>query len=212
MTAPQSTRVTSARHGSTIALLCTAIFAGACAVHSVDTTLSREHIGTKYARISGYFATRGAAPGGSHKEGTPGNIRHDVVLDEAKLVTASAAESCFDVVVRMDSTYDEPIEQLQPSCSTGGDAVRAVVENEMVSVYDYSYTGTRNVVDIEGVAASEFFGMSVAQPAEKVFRVIERQGRVCCPVGGNKIALDLTHPDWNVADYAYHLVFKWTIR
>lgn len=193
-------------------LLTAALFAGACAVHSVDTTLSRDHIGTKYARISGYFATRGAAPGGSHKESTPANIRHDVVLDEAKLVTASAGESCFDVVVRMDSTYDEPIEQLQPSCNTGGDAVRAVVENESVSVYDYSYTGTRNVVDIEGVAANEFFGMSVAQPAEQVFRVIERQGRVCCPVGGTKIALDLTHPDWSVADYNYHLVFKWTIR
>ena len=188
------------------------LLAAACAAHSVSTTISRQHIGTKYARISGYFATRGAAPGGSHKESTPGSIRHEVVLDEATLSLSTPAESCFDVVVRMGSAHDEPLQQLQPTCNVGGGDIRAVVDSERVSIYDYSYTGTRNVVEIQGVAASEFFGLSISEPTEKVFRVIERQARLCCPVGGNKISLDLTHPDWDVADYNYHLVFKWTLR
>jgi len=62
---------------------------GGCAVHTVSTSIRQDQIGSKYARISGYMATRGAAPGGKHTEETPGSIRHDSILDEAVLASVT---------------------------------------------------------------------------------------------------------------------------
>ena len=61
---------------------------------------------------------------------------------------------------------------------------KAVVENEVVSVLDYNYLGRVETVSVEGVAASSYLGMTVTEPAEKIFRVVERRGTVCAPHGG----------------------------
>jgi hypothetical protein len=143
--------------------------------HTVSTTLRHDQIGTKYARISGYLATRSAAPGGTHTEGTPGAIRHDVLLDEATLAKIDGQETCVDLVLRTDSAHDEPVDQYRPSFEIDGTAQRGVIERELVSVYDYSFTGVREVASVEGVAANQYLGMSITQPAEQVFRVIERE-------------------------------------
>lgn len=196
----------------TLIVLAGLVTLGACGVHAVSTTISRQNIGSKYARLTGYFATRGAAPGGKHTESTPGSIRHEVIRDEATLVSMNESESCFDVVMRMGSRHDEPFDQLEPTCEVDGQEARAVVENELVSIYDYSYEGSRNIVDVQGVTATEYFGLQVTEPTERVFRVIERQGRICCPLSGSNVALDMTHPEWTFADYNYHLVFNWKIK
>src|SRR5262245_9818119 len=89
------------------------IFALGCA-HTVSTSLQRDQVGTKYARISGYMATRSAAPGGASTEETPGSIRHDVILDEATLATIDPRETCVDLIVRTASGHDEPLDQYAP--------------------------------------------------------------------------------------------------
>jgi hypothetical protein len=184
-----------------------------CAVHTVSTTIRHDQIGSKYARISGYMATRGAAPGGKHTEETPGSIRHDSILDEAVLASVTPQETCVDLVLRTDSGHDEPVDQYQPSFEIDGKKTRGVIENELVSVYDYTFTGMRETASVEGVAASQYIGMSLQQPADQIFRVIERRARVCGGMGGpvREVRLDVTHPSWDVADYHYHLDFDWKL-
>lgn len=191
---------------------CAVLFA-ACARTKVETTIRPDLIGSKYARITGYMATRGAAPGGRHTEGVPGDIQHDVILDEATLMRVTPGETCVDVVIRTAREHDEPLAQLAPTFEIDGHETKAIVENELVSVYDYTFMGQRQTLGIEGVAASQYIGMSVTQPAEQMFRVVERRGTICVPQGGQvrQVALDLTHPYWDVADYNYHLVFSWKI-
>ncbi len=187
--------------------------AGACSRTRVETTIRPDLIGSKYARITGYMATRGAAPGGRHTEETPGDIQHDVIRDEATLARVTPSETCVDVVVRTARVHDEPLEQLVPTFEIDGKEMKAIVENETVSVFDYNFMGRVETVSVEGVAASSYLGMSVSEPAEKIFRVVERRGTVCAPHGGQvkEVALDLTHPYWTIADYNYHLVFSWKI-
>ena len=182
-----------------------------CAATRVETTLRPDLVGSKYARITGYMATRAAAPGGRHTEETPGDVGHDSIRDEATLMMLTPTETCADVVVRTHREHDEPLEQLAPTFQVDGKAIKAIVENEVVSVRDYSFMGRTETLAVEGVAADTYLGMSVTEPAEKVFRVVERRGRVCIPTGGSvrEVTLDLTHPYWNVADFAYHLVLAW---
>jgi hypothetical protein len=186
----------------------------ACARTRVETAIRPDLIGTKYARVTGYMATRGAAPGGRHTEETPGDIQHDVIRDEATLMRLSPSETCVDVVVRTERGRDEPLEQLSPTFEIDGKSHKAIVEHELVSVFEFNFMGRVETVGIEGVAASTYLGMSITEPAEKIFRVVERRGTVCVPIGGQprEVALDLTHPYWNVADYKYHLVFAWKLN
>lgn len=185
----------------------------ACARTRVETTIRPDLIGSKYARVTGYMATRAAAPGGRHTEDTPGDIQHDVIRDEAILARVTPGETCVDVVVRTARGHDEPIEQLAPTFEIDGKEHKAIVENEVVSLFDYNFMGQVETVNVQGVTATAYLGMSVTEPAEKVFRVVERRATVCAPLGGpvREVALDLTHPYWTVADYNYHLVFAWKI-
>lgn len=194
-------------------VLPTLVLTSACARARVETTIRPDLIGSKYARVAGYMATRAAAPGGRHTEETPGDIQHDVIRDEATLARVTATETCVDVVVRTARVHDEPIEQLAPTFEIDGKEARAIVENETVTVYDYNFMGQVETVNVQAVAASAYLGMSITEPAEKVFRVVERRGLVCAPIGGpvRSVALDLTHPYWDVADYNYHLVFAWKV-
>ena len=82
-----------------------------CATVKVGTQISPGQIGTKYARLTGYMATRGAAPGGRHTETAPAAIRHDAILDEATLASLTPNQTCLDVVIRTAIEHDEPLEQ-----------------------------------------------------------------------------------------------------
>jgi hypothetical protein len=185
-----------------------------CATVKVGTQISPQQVGTKYARLTGYMATRGAAPGGRHTESTPRAIRHDALLDEATLQSLSPVQTCIAVVVRTSIANDEPLDQYKTTFQFNGVTSRALIENERVTVVDYTYEGVRNVVSAEGVAANEYLGLTISAPAEKVFRVIERQGQLCAGVGGavSSVYLELEHPSWDVAGYHYHLGYDWQVR
>jgi len=149
----------------------------ACASSVKTTTLTRANIGTKYARQTAYFA---ACAFECEQEETRGGIRHDVIIDEAVFVKADPSETCFDVTLRTEESKDEPLTELSASCEIDGKGTPAVIESEVISVRDYGYQGQQSVAVVEGVAATEYIGMAISRPAEKTFRVIERQGQVCC--------------------------------
>jgi hypothetical protein len=184
----------------------------ACAGPKVSRSISAEQVGTKYARLTGYFATAKAAPGGRHEEGVPGHLQHAIILDEATLMRQMPGESCVAVVVRTESQYDEPLEQLGPSCEVGGKGAPVVVEDEMVRVVDYTYEGMQPVIQAEGVAASAYAAFSLSQPAEQTFRVIERTATLCCGATAPTLALTLDNSRREVADYNYKLTFEWSVR
>ena len=81
-----------------------------------------------------------------------------------------------------------------------------------MSVADFTYAGTQEVVHVEGVTASEFLDMSIQKPAERIFRVIVREAQVCCPAGGSTVALALDNARWEEAEYNYKLTFEWSLK
>lgn len=150
----------------------------ACASSTRQANLSHANIGTKYARQAAYFAACGTR---CEEEQTRGGIRHDAILDEVMLAKVTQTETCFDVTLRTEESHDEPFSQLEAQCEIDGAGQQVAVENELVSAYDYAYVGQQQVAVVEGVAAAQYVGMSLSAPADKVFRVIQRQGVLCCP-------------------------------
>lgn len=148
-----------------------------CASSLRETELSRAQIGSKYARQTGYFNACGAK---CIEEETAGGIRHDAILDEVVLARIDTQETCFDVVIRTAEGRDEPLTELSASCNIDGASKRGVFVDEMVSVYDHAYVGMSQTAVVEGVAATQYMGMSVEQPTDKIFRVIQRRGTLCC--------------------------------
>jgi hypothetical protein len=204
-TSPLSARMASA------ALLLAALTA--CAGPKVSRSITAAQIGSKYARLTGYFATAKAAPGGRHEEDVSGHLQHDLVLDEATLMSQTSDETCIAVVVRTESQHDEPLAQLSPSCAVAGRGAPAVVEDEMVRVVDHGFQGMAPVVQAEGVAGSAFAALSISAPAEQTFRVVERTARVCCGAGGGgSVSLKLDNARREVADYNFTLTFEWNVR
>jgi hypothetical protein len=184
-----------------------------CSGPKVSRSIGASSVGTRYARLTGYFATAQAAPGGRHEEEVPGRLQHDVVLDEATLTRLTPNETCFDVIVRSESAFDEPLEQLAPTCTMHGASQAAMVDAEKVTVVDYSYVGMQTVVQAEGVAASAYLGLSIEQPAEKIVRVVMRRAAVCCPGGGlGTVGLALDDSRREVAEWDYTLAFEWTVQ
>lgn len=190
-----------------LAVLIVLLLAGSAACsHTISRDISRYHVGTKYAQLQGYFRAVDMV------EEVPGDIRHDAVIDQAKLTKAGASETCMDVTIRSARRYDEPLSQQHPTCTAGQQSAEAIAENERVTVYDYSYTGRVETVAAEAVAADTYMGLSISEPAEKIFRVIERTGTLCCPIAGDKgVELSLENERMDYNNVSYGLVFNWKI-
>ena len=180
----------------------TALLSSAC-MKQVERTIPRDKVGTKYARLSGYFGTSGAAPGGRHEEGTPGQIRHERIRDEATLMRMDAGETCFAVIIRTESQHDEPLEQLAPTCKTDGGNSGAIVENERLRVVDYGYQGMAPVVQAEGVAAESYMGMAISKPADKIFRAV---------AGTRKAELHMINERWTSYTSPNRIEFVWNLN
>jgi hypothetical protein len=180
-----------------------------CASAARETTLTRANIGTKYARQIGYFAACGTK---CLEEETDGGIRHDVIVDEISLAKVDPNETCFDVTIRSEESKDEPFAMIDAQCSIDGAKQPTAIETEVVSVYDHNYVGQQNVAVVEGVAASQYIGMSMSKPAEKVFRVIERHGAICCGRPATKSAsLEFRNKHYDFGASKGRLQMRWTI-
>lgn len=185
------------------------ILLAACATNSRTSTLQHSHIGSKYARQTGYFAACGTM---CIEEQTVEAIRHEAVRDEATLMMMGNTETCIDLVVRTASGADEPFDQLNPVCMMGGNAVPTVVESEAVSVRDWDYTGEVETLRVEAVTQTNFLGLSMSEPQEKTFRVIERTGRICCGSGPAwDVSLAMRNHSFDVGASPGKLRFDWKI-
>ncbi len=182
----------------------------ACSSNLKSTTIPRAKLGTKYARQTDYFA---ACAVGCQEEKTRGGIRHDVIRDEAMLMTAGPDETCIDLIVRTQGSLDEPFDQLEPSCQLDGRQLSAVVEAEAVSVLDYNYTGQVETVHGEAMTQDAFLGLSLTETRDMVFRVIERKGRICCAAAaGQSVRLQLHNPHHDVGVTDGVVDFEWSLQ
>jgi hypothetical protein len=187
--------------------LCGAAFA--CR-QTISNTISPAQVGTKYARLTGYFATRGV--GDHHLEDVPGSIRHDAIRDEVTLASVTPTEVCFDAVLRTAADDDEPFDQLSPRCEVDGKDGRVVADDELISVMDYHYTGQVDVLTATAVTPDAFAHLGLSQPADQVFRVIERKGRLCCGLTGRNIELAFINERMTRFGNAHHLVLEWSLH
>jgi hypothetical protein len=181
-----------------------------CASSARETTLARANVGTKYARQTGYFASCGTR---CDEERTHGGIRHDAILDEISLASVTPQETCFDVQLRSEESKDEPLTEVHAECSIDGASQQVAIESETVSVHDYDYVGQQEVAVVEGVAASQYIGMAVSKPTDKVFRVIERRGQLCCPAAATRSAtLRFHNPHYDFGMSKGRLEMTWHLR
>lgn len=186
------------------------IIAMSCATNMKQVSLSKSQLGTKYATQTGYFAACGTV---CLEEQTEGSIRHDVIRDEATLTSVAPDETCFDLVLRTSSNHDEPVDQLEPSCTLDGVNARAVVDTETVTVRDYKYTGEVETVRAEAVTQEAFLDFSMTEPRDMTFRVIERDIRLCCgSEASREVQLRLTNPNLGSGAASSLLDFSWQMR
>ena len=88
-----------------------------------------------------------------------------------------------------------------------------IVSDETVSVLDYTYVGSVEKVTVQGVAASAFLGLSITEPGERVFRVIERKARVCCAVPTQKsVTLTVASKRMTYNSVSYSEKFGWQLQ
>jgi len=189
-------------------LLASLVGATGCLPAVIKRTIQPAWVGTPKARLTGYFAQNP-----DHQEWVFGSVSHDAVLDEATLAVTEANNTCFDLVIRTGSKWDEPIEQLHPTCKVAKVEEEALVEGETIAVHDYSVMGSREVFSLEGVSVGKYLGLSLQEPEEKTFRVLERQARVCCPITASApIRLTLKNSRLSVFDPPYRIAFEWASR
>ncbi len=192
-----------------IAGLLALLFATACSYPvTAERPVTGDQINTDYAKLSGYMRSANR-----FVEETPADIRHAVIIDEAKLVKIDDQQACFDATVRTGSRVDEPMSQLSPTCIIDGrNEVAAVAADETLKIIDYGYRGYENTVVAEGVAAGEYLGLQLSKPTDKVFRVIERRATVCCPAQPTQsVELELANERMGINN-PYGLKFVWQLR
>lgn len=194
-------------HPAVPGLLAFLFLLSGCASRQTTRAISRTSVGTDTARLTGYMKLWNG-----WQEEVPGGIQHSVILDEAVLTKALPGQSCASAIVRTASSDDEPIDQLSPKFKVDGREIEALVKNETVSVRDYSFNGMEAVVVVDGVAMSEYLGLAVSRPAERVFRVVERRAELCAETGhGSTISLWLGNKRMGV-NATFIREFVWILK
>lgn len=194
----------------TLSPLAAALLLGACKDNVVRAPLTPDRVGTRHARLTGYFA---ACAVDCVAEDTPGQLRRELVRDEVLVRSLARGETCFDAVIRTESGLDEALEQLSPRCELDGAEERAFVDGEQVTITDYTYDGRSETVRVGGVASSELFALSLSEPAALTFRVVERRASLCCAgTPRRELSLTLHNPQLDVGATDAVLTTTWDLR
>lgn len=189
------------------ALLAPAVLA-ACGYRSREQSITAADLRVpERTRITNYMSAP-IRPGQPAEE-APGSISRSVLLDEARIASVDG-EVCFDVVVRTASSLDTALSEMRLLV----DGQPARVGDEVVSVHDYPFTGERDLLVAEHVSREAFASLRLTAPTERVFRVIERRGRVCrtmpLPAPAHALALEvIIVEDDNRGNWGER--FAWTI-
>jgi hypothetical protein len=145
-----------------------------CGYRTRSQAIARADLATpERTRVTNYMS----APlrPGSPTEETPESVSRSVLLDEARIARLADDEVCFDVVVRTESGLDTALSEMR--VLIGGKQAR--VGEETITVRDHAWSGERDVLVANAVTASALASLRLTEPAERLFRVFERSGRVC---------------------------------
>jgi hypothetical protein len=147
-------------------------------------------------------------------EDTPDAVDHEAVRDEALLKSLDGEQACVELTERTGVAYDEPIADLQPVCKTAVKTA-AAVSKEVVSVADYDFQTREVVMRVRQVSLLGYSHLTIVEPTQSTFRVIERRAEVCCPTGGGRaVRLTVKNPRMRVNDVgvSYGEEFAWSVE
>ena len=145
---------------------------------------------------------------GMAAEQAPGPITRAVLADEAWIEKLDAATLCFRVVLRTASTLDTPLGDWKIEIN----GEEAWADPETISVRDFAYEGSREVVVADAVTANAFAALRLSEPTEEIFRVIERRARICAPKPESselELSLAITQDDHRGS---WGATFAWQLR
>lgn len=118
---------------------------------------------------------------GAFTENSRRGLPNEVVIDQARILSIVGDSVKFEIIVRSEVDKDEPLTQYQ---KISVNEERVYPFNEVVTIKDYDYTGTREVVSFEGISPERIIDFSITKPADYVFRVFERKVVVTAFVKG----------------------------
>ncbi len=146
---------------------------------------------------------------GMPSEQTPGSISRAAIADEAWIESLDDGKVCLRIVVRTAAGLDSPLGDWRLELN----AKQVWPEAETVTVRDWPYTGERDLLVADAVGASAFAALRIAQPEEKIFRVVERAARVCAatPRGTGDLTLSLVLPQDDRRGH-WGETFRWQFR
>ena len=185
------------------------VFATAHCGGSAGRIVPAASLGSERAKLGMYMGCF------DHEEQVPEGVRHDAVRDEAVLVKSRDGETCFHVLERTAQDDDEPLDALRPLCRIEGHKADGVVANETIATQEYPYTARTERVSARGYSpvSGRAFNFSLQGPPEqRVFRVVERSGDVCCPGAGRRIELRLRSSRMQFNNASYGQRFAWTVQ
>ncbi len=152
--------------------------------------LSTDQLGTPDARLARVLV------GEDRAERAPYQLDPQVIADEATLLTRHG-ETCFEVTLNTQASYDLPVASMEPTCRIDGNRVAAKVREERASPQQLWYDKRVYL----------FWTVS------DVFDITTRHATLCCP-GSTRQDVELTLRNDAIsysAKRAWRLRWRWYV-
>ena len=149
------------------------ILVGCASYASRGRSVAPTDVGTQRARVTNFLTM--TMNNSEIPERAAHGIPRETVADEATLVSLDAGHACIDLTMRTPSGLDQPLSTWTFKLNSQ----EVTPENEVVTVRDYPYTGSRPVVVAEAVSLTAYASLTIQEPTEEIYRVMERTARLC---------------------------------
>lgn len=168
------------RHLATLLLL------GACTTAPPPLpTLTAPDLGDAIDGHIGVFSRRGDA------EQAPPEVPRTVILDTVLLVTR-APQTCFEVTLNTEASYDRAFGDLSPRCEVDGRPRRPTIERERHNTASYEFERWAGLLE----------------KTQHIFPSVTRVATLCCPEpASSRAELTLSNPTFGDRDDQ-----PWTLR
>ncbi|MBN2797534.1 MAG: hypothetical protein JXX28_00140 [Deltaproteobacteria bacterium] len=165
-------------------------------------------LGRSYTLQSFLETKQGQRP----RDRVPEGLDRIILQDEASIVSLDGDRACFKVITR--TAAGEELSMGPWSFLVGRQTVVWPTAPE-VQVFDYAYTGERTKLDLSIFGAQAGGALRITEPADRVFRVVERTQEVCGgPVFDKKgrvlLRVELTGVHRYDEDYSES--FRWLVQ
>jgi hypothetical protein len=149
------------------------LLVGCASYASRGRSVAPNDLGTDRARVTNFLTM--TMNNNTLPETAAHGIPREAVADEATLASLDSSHACVELTMRTPVRLDQPLstwtfklndEEVSP-------------ENETVTVRDYFYTGSRPVVVAEAVSLTAYASLTISEPTEEIYRVMERTARLC---------------------------------